>query len=184
MSEDSTAKAIRGLTVAIWALVFVFALSVAGRLLWGFLPYRQHSQAMPSNMSERSPGPSTDDGSFNDPYQGFNQWPIEKQIASASAIVLTKHSINGGKLTSTVSEILKLKTGTTFYYKVGDEYSPSSRMIEKDTLYGDGEVIFFTGSPAEMRFSATYSGGRCRAIGDMPIDTLRKLIADNGGRGA
>jgi hypothetical protein len=181
MTDESTVRAIRGLTIAIWALVVVFALGATVPLVWSLLSFRSNSLGVRSNGSAHSPAASINDDPYGDIYQGFENWPIEKQIASASAIVLTKYNISGDELTSTVSEILKVKPGTALYYKVGDEYAPGSRTTENNVSYGDGEVIFFTGSPAQMRLSTSYSGGRCRGIGDMSIETLKKIIASSGG---
>jgi hypothetical protein len=178
MSEASTAKAIRGLTVAIWALVVVFAVSAMMPFVWMHFPLGMHSETASSNPEARASRTAPYiPKSSRDEYEGFHDWPIEKQVASASAIVLTKHSDDGERLTSTVSEILKLAPGTTLYYKVGDEYKNGSRYLEKNVSYGDGEIIFFTGSPAQMRFSTSHADGRCRGLGDMPIETLKEIIA-------
>jgi hypothetical protein len=67
-----------------------------------------------------------------------------------------------------------MKPGTTFYYEIGDEFPGSSFYPEGRTNYGDGLVIFFTGSPAMMRLSMTYSGDRIRSLGDLPLKLLRE----------
>jgi hypothetical protein len=116
-----------------------------------------------------------------DPLADFNEWPIEKKIQSASAIVATKYIPDGPRLKSTIAEILKVDPDSTFNYRVGDEYAPSTRYVRENATYGDGEVIFFTGSPATMRYSSTYQGGRLLGLGDMPIDVLRQIIARQRG---
>ncbi|KFL37575.1 hypothetical protein N788_09310 [Arenimonas donghaensis DSM 18148 = HO3-R19] len=47
--------------------------------------------------------------------------------------------------------------------------------------YGDGEIVFFTGSPAQMRYSAAHADGRLRTLGGVSIEHIRQLIAKNGG---
>jgi hypothetical protein len=64
---------------------------------------------------------------FND----FNHWPVEKRIAEASVIAITTHRIEAGKLTSSISEILKSTPGTVFRFKVGDKYLPGSRFVRE-----------------------------------------------------
>jgi hypothetical protein len=113
-----------------------------------------------------------------DQFAGFHQWTLEKKIESASVIVMTVHKEENGKLKSIISEILKQGPGVTFYYGIGDEYVHGGRDLEANTFYGDGEVIFFTGSPTPMmRYSATYSNGRCQAFEDMPLQTFREMVA-------
>ena len=77
-----------------------------------------------------------------------------------------------------VTEIVKNKPGTTMYYEVGDEYSSSSYYPKGNTRYGNGLVIFFTGSPAQMALSMTYSGDRISGLGDMPLKLFREKCAE------
>ncbi len=171
-AEASTARAIRRLTVAVWVLVSVLlvdAVISASSLLMPYFYVRQMSAALPSAPSRGEIAPV-------DPFPSFHELPPDKQIQEASVIALTTYKPDGARLKSIVSEILKQKSGTTFYYKVGDEYALGSRYVAEQRQYGDGEVIFFTGSPASMRFSASYANGRIGGMGDMPLQTLRDMI--------
>lgn len=38
---------------------------------------------------------------------------------------------------------------TAFYYRVGDEFRRGSEQIRDNTDYGNGQILFFVGSPAE-----------------------------------
>jgi hypothetical protein len=173
MSDDSTARAIRRLTAAIWALAFLVVLStLAHLLLAAFFSSESHMQQARLGGSVENT-----DVAYRDKYEGFHDWPVERQIASASAILMTKHRIEGEELISTVSEVLKLDPGTALYYEVGAEYKRSP--TTKGTTYGDGEVVFLAGSPAQMRYSVTCSAGRCEGLGGIPLDTLRKLISNS-----
>lgn len=178
MSDDSTARSIRGLTVAVWALVAVIVVGILVPVLWGLALFGMRPGEIhpvpATHMPASIPIPAEP---YVDETEGFHDWPIEKQIAAASAIVLTKYSSDGEKLTSTVSEILKLAPGTTLYYKVGDEFTSGSRYLREGVTYGEGEIVFFVGSPAEMRFSTSYEDGRCGGLADIPIETLKKMIA-------
>lgn len=110
-----------------------------------------------------------------DSYEGFQDWPLEKQIKTASVIVLSKWQKKDGELKCIISEILKHAPNTEFYYKVGDEFSLLDQHIENNTQYGDGDIIFFTGSPARFTYSESFSNNRI-GEGDIPLDTLREKI--------
>ena len=109
-------------------------------------------------------------------YNNFHDWPVEKQIASASVIAITKWQTSDSTAKCIISEIVKQAPNTTFYYKVGDELRQQSRRLENNTSYGDGELVFFTGSPASFRYSTTLRDGRISGMGDLPVTELRELI--------
>ena len=48
------------------------------------------------------------------------------------------------------------------------------RAREFRAAMGDGEVVFFTGSPAMMQLAMSYSEDRIRGLGDMPLALLRE----------
>ena len=75
-----------------------------------------------------------------------------------------------------VSEILKQAPDTTFYYKVGDEFRPGNQRVSGNADYGDGQVLFFTGSPATLESAVAYRGDRITAMGDMRISDLREFV--------
>ena len=62
-----------------------------------------------------------------------------------------------GKSRAVISEILKQEPGTMFYYRVGDEYPNASFYPQDNSNYGDGVVIFFTGSPRVGAYSRAAS---------------------------
>jgi hypothetical protein len=105
----------------------------------------------------------------------FNELPIEQQIANASVIAVLRYEpATDGKKKAVFVEFLKKDPNATFHYNVGDEYSESSYYPVQGTSRGDGEVAFFTGSPARTRMTMSYSGSRIGALGDMPLDLLRE----------
>ena len=105
----------------------------------------------------------------------FHELEIDEQIKLATVIaVATYEPANGGEVRAVISEILKKDPGTTFYYDVGDEYPDAKYQLRESTRYGDGVVIFFTGSPARMKISMTYSGDRISSLGDLPLKLLRE----------
>jgi len=176
--EETTAKAIRGLTTAVWALTVVTAATIAFPFIWSYIADRQHMEVLVQKSQELpKPEVKLTRAPHLDEYRDFYDWPIEKQIAEASAILLTSNVDDGERILSTVSEVLLLKPGTTLHYKVGDEYRQGTRYKREGYFYCDGEVIFMTGSPAAMRYSTYCSDGRCAGLGYMPIEKLREMIS-------
>ena len=54
----------------------------------------------------------------------FHELPLEEQIKHASVIALAQYEPSpDGRQRAIIKEILKQTPGTTFYYKVGDEYA-------------------------------------------------------------
>jgi hypothetical protein len=105
----------------------------------------------------------------------FHTLPIEEKIAKASAIALVRYEpADDGRMKAVIVEYLKLQPGTEIFYAVGDEYSNSSFYPQKDRNRSDGEVIFFTGSPASMRFSTSVDGDRITGLNDIPTALFRE----------
>jgi hypothetical protein len=119
--------------------------------------------------TESVPRPSHDDREE----VRFGDLGLEDQIKYATVIAVTEHrKSEDGETKSVIVEILKKADGVTFYYDVGDEFRRF--YPEERVLYGDGEVMFFTGSPAMMRVSMSYDGERIGSLGDMPMRLLRE----------
>ena len=123
------------------------------------------------NISHESPKPETP----------FHELDLEEQIKRSSVIALARYEASSdGKMKAIIKEFIKKVPGTSIYYNVGDEYKSSSYYPKENTNYGDGIVIFFTGSPAMMRLSITFHGDRIHGLGDLPLELLRnKCKEDN-----
>jgi hypothetical protein len=171
VEEAASTRAIRRLTVAIWALVVALFVNVAIVLWTTVLPLLVFGNHIGEAFSM---GSSSID--IKDEFQGFSGWPLEKKIERASVIATTIYKKEDGKLKSMIVSIPKQAQNAMFAYAVGDEYGPESRYPRENTSYGDGEVIFFTGSPATMRESYTYSSGRIGGLGDMPLEKFTALV--------
>lgn len=105
----------------------------------------------------------------------FHDLPIEKQIATASVIALARFEpAADGKMKAVFTEFLKKDPDTTIYYAIGDEYPAASYYPSERRGHGDGVVVFFVGSPADMRMSMTYTGDRIHSLGDIPLGLFRK----------
>jgi len=114
-------------------------------------------------------------GVFRESGVPFHELKLEEQIKHASVIALAKYEPSpDGKMKAIIKEFLKKEPDVTVYYNIGDEYPFSSYYPKDNVNYGDGLVIFFTGSPATMKMSMSYSGDRIRSLGDLPLELLRK----------
>jgi hypothetical protein len=171
-SHDSIARSIRRLSLAVWALVAVTAASIIASWIPFFAP-SLFSRGLTATLPESSDFAVHSQSAAD---IGFSEWPLDKQIERASVIAVAKWQRANGTLKCVISEILKKTPNTTFYYKVGDEYQPANHAVRDDISYGDGQIMFFIGSPATFRFSTTYANNRIGGMGDMPISELREAI--------
>ena len=114
------------------------------------------------------------------PLKQFYELSSDEQIKTASVIILTKYEpVQDGKVKAVVSQILKKDDNVTFHYKIGDELASSSYYPRENTSYGDGLVVFFTGSPPMQKMSMPYEGDRIRSLGDMPIELFKNKCNAN-----
>ena len=171
--QEAVARAVRRLTIAVWALTTVLAV-LLGMYFVAYIPFLSMMGESPSEPRPTS-GPSTV-SKLTDRYNKFYEWPPEKQIDAASVIALAKYQKNGDRMKCIISEILKKAPETKFYYNVGDEYGQCSHYLRPGEDRGDGQIMFFVGNPAEFRFSTSLRGDRLSGLGDMPIDLLKKQI--------
>lgn len=160
--------------VAAYLIFPMFASSYAERVFSNDLP-SSNSQSYRSSISTGAALP-------NNPVKQFHELDIEQQIKQASVIALAEYvPSEDGKMKAVITEFIKNQPGTTIYYNIGDEHPLSSYYPKNKSRHGDGLVIFFTGSPAQMKLSMTYSGERISGLGDMPIKLLRKKCNDPNG---
>lgn len=178
MNESEIAKAIRSLTVAVWALVVVFIVGLILPFVWTIFAYGPFTSDVSSGSTSGGGGTAASMTMWEDEFNGFHEWPVEKQIANASAILVTRHTTGDAEPKNIISEILFLKPGTTLAYAVGDEFLPYGRPVDGSQLVGDGEIVFLTGSPPSFKYSTTYSGDECPGLDGLSIDALKILISE------
>ena len=105
----------------------------------------------------------------------FHERNLDEQIKQSSVVALARYEPGSdGRVRAVIKEFLKKDPTTTIYYGIGDEYESASYYPEDNVNHGDGIVIFFTGSPATMKMSMTFSGERIRGLGDLPLELLRE----------
>ena len=169
---EGITRSLKRLTVAVWILAVVILLNLIVSLFAALFP-----RAIMKRLTSLSPEfRISDDRS----YEGFHDWPLEKQIAGATVIAVCQSKEEDGWVKCIISEILKQAPNTVFHYKVGDEYRHGGHAVTPGADYGDGQIIFFTGSPATFRYSTSFAHGRARGLGDMPLEKLKEMITNAG----
>ena len=151
LTPDTTQRKIKPLSLAVWLLAILLCITV----LVSFAVMRS-SSVIRSDIERRSP---------------------ESRVQSASVIALSKWETSDSTLRCVVTEILKQAPDTGFHYKVGDEISTLNQRVRGNADYGDGQVLFFTGSPARLEEATAYRGDRITGLGNIPITDLREIIA-------
>lgn len=166
-----------------FGISFIFLWNIAAYLIYpiSVTPHIQDSVSKKMSEFESQVSPSLSSKyelSDELPIQ-FHEMSLEEQINTASVIAIAKYEMSSdGKMKAIIKEFLKKEPGTTIYYNIGDEYPGSSYYPKVNTMYGDGVVIFFTGSPASMKMSMSYSGNRIHSLGDIPIELFKKKCDD------
>lgn len=138
----------------------------------------EHPEGITYSQSKQPP--SVDTSNIPDaPVKQFHELDLEEQIKLSSVIALAEFiPSEDGKMKAIITEFIKKQPDAVIYYNVGDEHTESSFYPRENTRHGDGLVIFFTGSPAKMKMSMTYSGERIMGLGDMPMKLLRQKCED------
>lgn len=173
---ESLARAVRGLTIAVVFLA-VLLLTQFAMYAYSYFRYMTFSRAAASSTSAGHPGGPARSREVPAEADPFDRLTPEERVKRSSAILLTKHVQDGGRLKAIVAEIVKKAPGASLAYRVGDEIPSLSHYDADVTRYGDGEVVFFTDSQSGFQESMTYRGGRIQALGDMPLETLREMAA-------
>ena len=164
-----------------FAIAYLAISYIVSYLITPMLMESQIEKVNKSLSSDKSIGGIQQNNSFPDidnqkPFHGL---PVDEQIKKASVILITKYIPGSdGQVKAIIKKILKKDEGVSFKYDVGDEIPSSSYFPRKNTLYGDGTVVFYVGNPPSRRLSVTYQDDRIGGLGDMPIELLLKKCND------
>lgn len=143
------------------------------------LPITFRSAEEPVRSAKPLPIPNAH---FERPGLQFHDLPLEEQIRQASVIALARYEpAADGKMKAVIREFLKKEPNATIHYGVGDEYPSASFYPNEGRSHGEGVVIFFVGSPADMRLSVTYDGDRIRGLSDIPLELFKEKCKAPGG---
>lgn len=173
MSEDNDelVRAIRGLTIAVWATCVILIIWL-GVWIWAYTAGRRAI----GHLSSSGAGPRQVRGTVG-PNVDLLAQPLDQKISGSSVILVTRFQPAEGRERAVITEILKKRPDIVFHYSVGDEYELLSHATGGGVSFGDGDVAFFAGSPPDLRGSYSYSRGRIAGLGDITLDQLRERVA-------
>jgi hypothetical protein len=162
---------IRRLTVAVWCLVGLFAVSYAAP--WAMYLLMPHHDLGKVNL--QTPKVSSNEISPSAEFDNdFSARPPSDQVKQATVILLTKYTSGAGGTRETVSEVVKLAPQIRFYYKVGDASPmPNDPSEACGGCEADGQVVLLQGNPARPAVSYTYRNGQAKEMG-MSLAELRQ----------
>lgn len=106
----------------------------------------------------------------------FADWPLEKQLANATVVARADRRLVNGVQQAVISEVLKVKPGTEFKYKIGDHFAPADQRAQRDTEYGEGVLLMFTGQHATLQFMVAIYDGQLATGNEVSLADIRKLL--------
>jgi hypothetical protein len=174
--DNNLARAIRGLTLAIWCWLGL-QVAMYGYSMFNISRDFGASQETTSREVLHSPQMDPTEGYDAD----FTARPTHDKVRLASAILVVEMKKVDGVHQAIVQEVLKLKPGTRLYYKVGDNFDDLNHMPDEacDSCESSShQLVFMQGNPAQMRFSTTFDGDRVASLGGMSLDDLRALARE------
>jgi hypothetical protein len=170
---EELAGRLRTLTVAVWSLAVLNALTVAGLVIGlAVLPMLKPS---PVHLTTTiTPVDSWEDKSF------------EERAKRATLVLITEFRSEAGTLRAYIKEELKRAPGTAFDFRIGDEYPPLARTMEANVSYGEGALVLLAGSPAEFRQSMSIrdgnvyvAAGQRGAPATLPLSEARRVVLES-----
>ena len=161
-----------GFGIAFLAIWYVSAAWMVPRLIGSRVHEAETHFPVPASADKSSSTSAAEDRVRSG--KPFHELGIDEQIKQASAIAIARfeHAADGENK-AIIREFLKKDPGVEIYYAVGDEYQAASMYPREHTRIGDGVVIFFEGSPAQMVLLMSYYGDRIAGLGDIPIELFR-----------
>jgi hypothetical protein len=180
------AKPIRRLTIAVWVTAAALIFSTVAPYVVMLFPqfYAAQVEQLEESLNEtltkdevtlHSESADESDEPSTIPGEEFYALPLDEKIEHASAIALTRIEKTGdGRLREVVQEYLKQAPGVAIRHKVGSELRVRYIKDDDTTVYGDGAIVFFQGSPAREFYWSYFHGDRIRGLDDIPLALLRE----------
>jgi hypothetical protein len=100
----------------------------------------------------------------------FFKLSLDEKIKRSSIILRTEY-IGGEEI---LVEVFKRDAGTEFYFDIGDEYDPFEGFRDSTVDYGEGNIAFLTGSPANLKMSMAYSDNQVPDQDNVTLDIIRQ----------
>lgn len=112
------------------------------------------------------------------PILKFHDLSLEEKIKHSSAILLTKYEPEAdGKMRAVNLVYLKKDAEPEETIVLGKENVSRSYYPDPSRNFGDGNVIFYAGSPGEFIYSTNYYGDRIPGLNNIPIELFKEKIA-------
>lgn len=183
---DPLVKAVKSLTVAVWCVAIgIFA--IVGFYGYSYARFFLLSgKTRASEMRTMTPSTTGSTPVFSDfqpeKFEGkdFNDLNMNQKIKYASVILLTKNVKDGDLTKAVIAEVVKVKPGTIFHRKAGDELVVSHVYPRKGQCSGDGDLVFMVGPSADFRESASYTGDRVEGPDGVFLSDLREEAKGEG----
>jgi hypothetical protein len=157
------------LAVPLWILVGI-ALMILCILLVGeirtTLLYSKLPKMLSKEMEQREPEET----------MNFAKWPIERQVGMSTLILRTEWKLENGTYKCIIAEVIKGAGSSDGPYRIGEEYSTDNTPAREGLDVGEGEVLFFTGSPPNWQYSSVIRAGKVVGMRGITIDTLRNMV--------
>jgi hypothetical protein len=169
--NDGLTTAVKRLTIALWCLCALLAVWL-GMSLWSLVSPTTFVGSSDYGSTRITSGEVFPGGDL----ANFHDFKIDEKIKRSSVVLVVENRRQGNRIAAVVSEILKKDPGTNLHYEVGDVYESLSHVQHADEVYGDGQVAFLLGDPAQMVSSYSYSKGRIGGLGDMKLEAFRELV--------
>ena len=166
------AKRVRSLTIAVCCLAFANTLVLVSLLI-------------SAAVIPRPGAPGSHLESAVQPFQSWEGLSFEDRVERATLVLIAENRTEGGMIRAYIKEELRRKPGTAFEFSVGAEYPPIARTPEPNTSYGEGVLLLFAGSPAELQESVSIHGGNVSVSGrkrgelrNLSVSEVRRIVAD------
>ncbi|WP_448254120.1 hypothetical protein [Ottowia oryzae] len=166
-------------TGLLWILLGIMLLWSAVSVWQTVLANAYYRQAQAEGSAGASPPADIRDAYR---YNGFDEWPTERKVAEASAIIVTQQQGEGKDARDVIAEVIKHAPGVEFHYQTGDVYDFGWRRSERAGALAEAvtprhQIVFFVGSPARMNYAVSYDAdsGRCSSLGGIQVEQLREL---------
>ncbi len=184
-SQASIRRTLRRLTLAVWVLAFLVGalLILVGfgvALVTGMFASSPTVVYSPSSAAVTDPHP-VERWDFKR-YEGFHDWPLAKQVAEASVILVTRYDDSGDEMKEVIAEVLKQTPEAYTSFKVGDAFDkPGSARKDYMGYKPSGRFVFMVDSPARFSYSTTYDESEGERPGMLGVTRaqLRAVVQDS-----
>jgi hypothetical protein len=104
---------------------------------------------------------------------------VTQQLRIASVVALTKWTKQNADDKAVLIEILKKRPAVNFSYQINDAVREANRPMRDGVDYGEGELLFFTGTPLRLSYSVAYADGKLRDNDRTSLEAVREVLRNS-----